>query len=39
MKGNQVDGTCSRIGEKRQDIGWKDGKEEDIWKTLVLMEE
>jgi hypothetical protein len=25
MKGNQPDGTCSRIGEKRQDIGWKDG--------------
>jgi len=25
MKGNEVDGACSRIGEKRQDIGWKDG--------------
>jgi len=26
MKGKQVDWTCSRTGEKRQDIGWKDGK-------------
>jgi hypothetical protein len=32
------EGAVGRIGEKkgkRQDIGWKDGKEEHTWKTLA----